>query len=287
MKKQAYIDLGLHFWLKSDLIERTLCEIFHISKKDLFCKKELSVNCIYEVQKAFYALKNGKPEAYTLEKADFYGRKFYVNNEVLIPRNDTEVLVRNFLNTVLAHGNTKGAFYVDVWTGSGCIPISVIHELEPLKFDAAYALDISKGALTVAQKNIETHAKGRIDLRESNLLDALYHEESLYKKHMYLTANLPYIKEGDFENMDVSVMTYEPNTALYGWKETGFELYEVLIKQCFQLKQIHTMQDIHMFIEIWFDQKDNSQTYLQELWLSFEYFKDDANIDRIIHIYGF
>jgi len=163
----------------------------------------------------------------------------------------------------------------------------MVLEMYPLKFQKSFALDISSDALEVAKRNIGDLAKWKVELHESNLLSAVFHDVSIAKKDMCITANLPYILDGDHENMDKNVVKNEPDSALYGWKETGFELYKELIKQCFQMKQVHKLGDIHMFIEIWFDQKEVSSKYLNDLGLSFEYFPDSSNIERVIYITGF
>lgn len=288
MKKQDYIDIGIESGLTPSQIESVICRVMGISKEAFFTLKEISSKYIYEVHKAFYDLQNGQPEEYTLETANFYGKDFYVDERVLIPRNDTEVLVRNVLkkiNTEMYH--PESSIYIDVWTGSWCIPISIVSEMYPLKFSKVYALDISTEALNVTQENIKRHKVSTIETRESDLLHGIFHEEGLRDKSLFITANLPYIKDGDHVNMDSSVIKHEPDVALYGWKETWFELYEKLIKQCFQIKEIYKNPKIHMFIEIWFDQYEHSKKYLEDLGLSFEYFTDSANIARVIHIYDF
>ena len=102
------------------------------------------------------------------------------------------------------------------------------------------------------------------------------------EKDIIITANLPYILDKDYDNMDKSVIKYEPKIALYWWKNTWFELYEQLVLECLKLKEIH---NITLFIEIWFDQYMYSKFFLENLWLKFEYFKDMNNINRLIKIY--
>lgn len=141
----------------------------------------------------------------------------------------------------------------------------MIKELHPLKFDRSYALDISSEALKVAEKNAQKFNVSELRLVESDLLAAIFHEEYFFGRALCISANLPYIKNDDHENMDKSVIEHEPNTALYGGEKTGFELYETLIKQCFQMKQVHKIPEIHLFIEIGFDQRECSEAYLREL----------------------
>jgi len=142
-----------------------------------------------------------------------------------------------------------------------------VEEMLPLKFKKVFALDISPDALAVAKQNKEKYDAQIIELYESDLLSAVFHNPILQGASLFISANLPYIKNEDFENMEDSVIQYEPEIALYGGEKTGFELYEKLIKQIFQLKEIYKMKDIHLFIEIGFDQRKYSQQYLEELGL--------------------
>lgn len=286
MKKQEYIDIGLWAGLSLPQIEWVLCSVLNISKKELFLLPSISSKYIYQVQQMFFKLASGASEEYLLETANFYGRDFYVDERVLIPRNDTEILVQVLLRKLNESMNIKHMYYADVGTWSACIPISIIEEMHPLTFEKSYALEISQAAMDVASENIEKFSPGKIELRESNLLSAIFHEDFKGKK-LCLSANLPYIKDADYENMDESVVRNEPNRALYGWAETWFELYKELIKQCFQMKQVHKISEIHLFVEIWFDQKQVSQQFLEDMWLSFEYFKDSSNIERVIYITNF
>lgn len=286
MKKQEYIDIGLAAGISLSQIESVLCNILEVSKKELFLIHEISSKYIYQVQQMFFQLATWASEEYLLETANFYGRDFFVDDRVLIPRNDTELLVGIMLKKLHGDIDIKNMTYVDVGTWSACIPVSVILEMHPLKFQKALALEISQDAIDVASENIEKFAPGKIELRESNLLSGVFHDD-FSQKNLCISANLPYIKDGDFENMDASVVRNEPNRALYWWAETWFELYKELIKQCFQMKQVHKIWEIHLFIEIWFDQKQISQKYLQDMWLSFEYFKDSSNIERVIYISNF
>lgn len=287
MKKQEYIDLGIASGLTPSQIEGVLCRVLQVTKEELFMLKEISSRYIYDIQQNFYNFESGIPEEYALEKANFYGRDFFVDNRVLIPRNDTEVLVRQALQKINTQIDPREMTFVDIWTGSSCIAVSIISEMYPLKFSNAYALDISPDALEVAKENIDSHVPWKIQLRKSNLLSAIFHDENIVGKSLFITANLPYIVDGDHENMDRNVVRHEPDSALYGWSKTGFELYETLIKQCFQMKQIHKLKDIHLFIEIGFDQYEHSKQYLSDLGLSFVYFQDSANIYRVVSIEGF
>ncbi len=286
MKKQQYIDMGISSGLTPSQIEQVLCGVLDISREEFFTLRDISSRYIYEVQQIFYRMSHGEIQEYSLQKANFYGRDFFIDSRVLVPRNDTEILVEQALKKIHTDIDVWECVYVDVGTGSGCIAVSILCEMYPLQFDTCYAIDIMPDALEVAKENSMNYNLAHLQLKESSLLECLG-QEPLWGKHLCITANLPYIKDGETQHMDTQVLEHEPHSALFWWPETGFELYQACIKQCFELKHIHQLQSIHMFIEIGFDQRDVSQEFLESLWLSFEYFSDNASIDRVVYITGF
>ncbi|MDD5769378.1 MAG: peptide chain release factor N(5)-glutamine methyltransferase [Candidatus Gracilibacteria bacterium] len=224
---------------------------------------------------------------------EFYSLPFYVDNRVLIPRNDTEILVEKAIKEIDLIG--KNIILIDVGTGSSCILTAI---LKNIRFDLinSFGLDISLDALEVAKINIEKHnLENKTILLNSDLLEIFLNNYSIFpfskgelegvyeNKTIIITANLPYIKDGDFENIDKNVLENEPHIALFGGEKTGFELYEKLIGQIFDLKKIYK-QNIILFIEIGFDQYYYSREFLQNLGLKFEYFKDLNGINRCVKI---
>jgi len=214
----------------------------------------------------------------------------------LIPRNDTEIMIHEVLKItspltslplqgwpgafLIGEGNNKYSL-IDVWTGSSCISISILKNRNNIF--SCYVIDISEEALEVSKINIKKHKlENEIISIKWDLLEPFLCENS-YKLHkiIVITANLPYIKDKDYENMDNSVIKYEPKLALYGWKWTWFELYQKLISQCLELKKKY---NIILFIEIGFDQKQIAEGFLNNLWLKYEIFKDNGWVDRCIKI---
>ncbi|NDK10051.1 HemK family protein methyltransferase [Candidatus Gracilibacteria bacterium] len=287
MKKQEYFDMGISAGLSFKQIESILCKILELSPTQLFSKSDISAAYIYEAQKLFFDVASGVPEEYSTENANFYGRDFFVDERVLIPRNDTEILVRQSLLKLNTGIDVASTVYADIGTGSGCIAISILQEMLPMKFHSSFAFDISASAREVATINKATYELESLNIEESNLLKYFFNSSNISKRNLFLTANLPYIKDGDVENMESSVIEYEPDGALYGGRDTGFELYEKLIVQCFQLKELQKIKNIYLCIEIGFDQYDVSRQYLEDMGLSFEYFQDSASIQRVIYISGF
>lgn len=287
MKKQEYIDLGLEAGLHPGEIEKILMKIMGISRETLFSLHDISSKYIYEVQKAFYEIKNGQSFEYTAGTAEFYGREYEVSSDVLIPRNDTELLVEKALEKINENAHVEDTIYIDVGTGSGCIPVSIISEMHPLKFFANYAVDISPKALEIAKQNSEKFKINSLTLLQSDLLEVFGTHEEFRDRKLFLTANLPYIRKGDEANMDASVIQNEPHGALYGGEETGFELYKKFFKQVFGLQKIFSMSHIEVLIEIGYDQYEISKQYFEELGLSVEYFYDSSSIARVVYVTGF
>ncbi len=209
---------------------------------------------------------------------EFYSLPFYVDKRVLIPRNDTEILVDNVLKDIL-----ESDLLIDVWTWSWAITIAINKNIS---LKETFWLDISKDALEVAKINLEiNNLSNKIKLINSDLLEVFINDKiKINNKNIIITANLPYIKNWDFQNMDKEVLDNEPHIALFWWEITWFEMYEKLFNQIIMLKEKLNLNKIILFIEIWFDQYDYSKKYLSNLWLKFEYFKDLNNIYRVIKI---
>ncbi len=253
-----------------------LQKITGLNKEQLFLSKDIKLTSWQqkEYDSCIIRFENWEPLEYILEQAEFYGEQFFVDNRVLIPRNDTEIMVDR---AILEQADV----YIDVGTWSGCIPISIMQNSQQ-DFKQVYALDISKKALEVAEINIKNNnLEGTIKLLESDLLEKIL-EKNIQNKQIIITANLPYIKQDDFENMDESVYLNEPKQALYGWQDTGFELYEKLIWQCQEVAEI--WNNIVLFIELGFDQKYICEDFLRTQGLRYKIFKDSGWVERCAKI---
>lgn len=278
-KKDLYILWKKDYLLDDILIEKIILKNLNIKKSNLFLLEEISE--VEYILKDFELYKKWTPIEYILWNADFFWLEFIVDNRVLIPRNDTEIMVKEVLKSVENIDFTL----IDIWTWSSCIPISILKNISKIPLNT-YVLDISDNALEVSKINIEKHAleKEIFQIKSDLLEEFLYSKNYKLEKNLIITANLPYIKNEDIDSMDDWVFFFEPNIALFWWKETWFELYEKLFRQIEELKKFYEIQKITLFIEIWFDQYEYSKTYLKKLWLKFEYFKDMNWIFRCIKI---
>lgn len=166
----------------------------------------------------------GKPVQYIMGYEEFYGRTFFVNEEVLIPRPETEELVYGVLQRIKTFfQGAEGLDLIDVGTGSGAIAISLKLECPMLKVTAS---DIANESLEVARKNAE-NLQANIHFIEGDLLKPFIKQE---QKFDLVISNPPYIPIGDIEEMSVVVTEHEPHRALFAG-EDGLNLYRRFMEE--------------------------------------------------------
>ena len=138
----------------------------------------------------------GEPLQYIRRKSEFFGREFYVDDRVLIPRPETEILVETAIERI-----ERGARVIDIGTGSGCIAVTLARERPDLRI---LGTDLSLGALAVARRN----ADGAVTLIASDLLGAFVEDFD------WIVSNPPYIAEADVASLAIEVRNHEPRAAL-------------------------------------------------------------------------
>lgn len=162
---------------------------------------------------------DSEPIPYLVGHASFMGRSFRVSPATLIPRPETELLVRSALNWV---GDRPHIRMVDVGTGSGCIAISLALESPSALIDA---VDVSKEAVAVAAENALHHqVDSRVRFHLGHLLEPISSTPDL------IVANLPYVATGEWPLLPESVARYEPATALDGGAD-GLDHFRILLAQ--------------------------------------------------------
>lgn len=167
-------------------------------------------------------MKSQKPKQYTQGWTEFYRLKFFLTQDVLIPRPETELLVDEVLNFSRSIIHNSSFSILDLGTGSGCIAISIAKNLPNSKI---FAIDISKEAIKVAEKNSIFHKVSKqIMFLQGDLISGLQ------KAPEIIVTNLPYIPTGRLMFIDQMVTEWEPKIALDGGKD-GFNLYRKLFTQ--------------------------------------------------------
>lgn len=153
------------------------------------------------IESAIHQLKKGKPIDYILNQSIFFGREFYIDERVLIPRSETEELVQ----WILENETSSNLELIDIGSGSGCIPISLALEG---KFQCIDACDVSEEANEVARINAEEFGLS-INFQELDILTQLPR-----KAYDVVVSNPPYVKQEELAQMDKNVVEYEPLVAL-------------------------------------------------------------------------
>ncbi len=208
---------------------------------------------------ALERLKTHEPIQYVLGKTTFMDLEFKVNSSVLIPRPETEELVRLMLKEDL-----DGKEILDIGTGSGCIAISLAKNLPNAKVSA---LDISKDALEIAKENAKSN---NVDIE---FINADIFEYKSEKKYDIIVSNPPYVLESEKMLMKQNVLNYEPEIALFVDDINALKYYESVIK--FSLNNLNPQG------QIFFETNENYKDELNKLAQNYEYniieFKLDIN----------
>ena len=187
-----------------------------------FAHQELLISDEEELKEITSELKTGKPYQQILGHTEFYGKKFFVDENVLIPRPETEELVElakiEIQNLKSKIQNLK---LLDIGTGSGIIPITLKKHFPNAEISA---IDISEKALEIAQKNADFHKK------EINFIQADFLNTELTEKYDIIISNPPYI--GIEENIEIedSVKGFEPNIALFSPTSDALIFYRKIAK---------------------------------------------------------
>jgi release factor glutamine methyltransferase len=180
-------------------------------------------------------LNNNEPIQYILGETEFYGRRFLVNDSVLIPRPETEELVKYIIDKQKTQFSVKRKqlSILDIGTGSGCIAISIAKEL-PNFIVSAY--DISKNALETAKKNAELN-KADVNFEKVNILKPPFiHSLIQYPlRHSFniIVSNPPYVTKQEIYRMQKNVLDFEPHLALFVDDSEPLIFYEAIANFAF------------------------------------------------------
>lgn len=214
------------------------------------------------------------PEEYIDGYVIFMGRRFITDKRALIPRLETEELVKYCLK--LLRENPSIQTVADIGTGSGIIPISIAEKME--KPMHVLASDMSREALSLARENAQTK-NTEIKFLQWDLIQPLIsHFWNSVPEEILITANLPYVREKEIN----SWLIHEPRMAFLGGVQTGFELYERFFEQL--LAWNIRPKKCHVVIEFWLWQRDIAETVFQKHGLQYSFFADLRGIERFGHI---
>lgn len=213
----------------------------------------------------------GEPLQYITGHQEFYGLDFEVTPDVLIPRPETELLVETSLE--LLGEVERQQIICDVGTGSGCIPIALLHERTNLR---AVGLDISLSALKVARRNAERlNVLERFALAASDCFDAL---DKARARFTMIVSNPPYVAEGALNGLQREVRDHEPRVALTSGSD-GLSVIRRLLRDSPPILE----RGGHLLMEIGFDQNEAVRQLIDEsVWELLDIHKDLQGIPRTV-----
>ena len=181
-------------------------------------------------------LLNSEPIQYIIGEADFFGLKFKVDNNVLIPRQETEELVQ----LILIENNSERIKLLDIGTGSGCIPISL--KKNRSNWDI-FATDISDGALNISSENAKINSVEMVFLQDDICNSTAFSSDN---KFDVIVSNPPYIPKMEIEIMHNNVKDFEPHLALFSPDEDPLKFY----KHIAEFSKIHLEKNGTLYVEI-------------------------------------
>ena len=236
---------------------------------DILMGKKLTEDKLKIVEeKAKLRAKTHEPIQYIIGLADFMGEKFLVNKDVLIPRDETELLVRKAIE-IIKENNFK--MVLDMCTGSGCIACMIAK----LTNSQAMGVDISTEAIHTAFKNMEKFGLyNRAIFRKSDIYSKIREDETFD----LIVSNPPYIPPKEKETIQEEV-SYEPDLALYTTDEKGLAFYEKIIKDAPKFLN----KGGYLMFELGIGQSTSVAQLMKKAGFeNIKVLKDLANIDRVI-----
>lgn len=250
--------------------EIILMYVLNFSKVQLFSHNR---DCVAEDEHIRYLnmlqmRADGIPVQYIVGKQEFMSIEFDVNSHTLIPRADTEILVEAVLEKSKSH-NLK--YILDIGTGSGCIPISILYYNSDMN---AVAIDIDEAALYIAKNNaLKNRVSDRIEFINSNLFENL---NSSYKFDA-IVSNPPYIMSSDIKNLMKEVQN-EPLTALDGGHD-GLCFYRDITYRAYEYIEAGGF----LFYEVGYNQSNLVSAIMKDAGFeNIEIIDDLASIPRVV-----
>ncbi len=245
--------------------ELLLREALELNRTELYLELENDITPQQETSylKLLKRRLSGEPSAYILKRREFYGLEFYVDDRVLIPRPETELLVEKALELVRNYSNP---IIADIGCGSGAIAVTLALKLPEA---AIYAIDISAAALEVAHFNLARHGvTDRVTLLEGDLATPLAEKADI------IVANLPYLKEEE-ATRNVS----EPSSALSGGASGTGQMKRLCAQAGDKLNKGGVL-----LLEIGYGQAESMVSYIREVMpvAVVTVSRDLAGIERII-----
>lgn len=252
-------------------LQLIMCHILKIDRLSLILdqNRELSQTDYDSYMKLVEERAAGRPVQYIIGEQEFMGLDFYVDERVLIPRGDTEVLVEAIIDIY----KDKKCKFAEVGTGSGAIAISLVRLMEKSQ---GITLDISDDALEVARKNAESNGVlDRLSLVKSDVFSNLQVEDNSLD---FIVSNPPYIPSEVVDTLHIRVKDFEPHMALDGGRD-GLDFYRRIVDESVKYLKKGGM----VFFEVGHDQSvDVSKLFEERGYKDIYTIKDLQGFERVV-----
>lgn len=261
--------------IKNDILMQY---VFNLSKIELVINsdKEIDHSEVNKFLSYIDELINGRPIQYITNEQEFMKLKFYVDENVLIPQPDTEILVEEVIKQIDELERDKTNIKVlDLCTGSGAIAVSIKKYTQDIDKNVdIYASDISEEALKIAKRNAE---KNDVEI---NFIHSDMFEEIIKNDFDIIVSNPPYIETETIKGLSKEVQN-EPIIALDGG-EDGLDFYKIIANNGYK----HLKKDGKILVEIGYNQKESVMNLFEETeeYDGIKCIKDLADNDRVISV---
>jgi release factor glutamine methyltransferase len=250
-----------------------LCRAMNVTHEKLLLSydKELQK----DIENRFFQLVTRRqamePIAYILGEQEFYGLKFIVSKDVLIPRPETELLVDALVKDCQKYYRNKDINILELGTGSGAIAVSIARTIV---MASVTATDISDKALAIAKHNAEINeVQEQVHFVQSNWYKGLK-----VQKYDYIISNPPYIDRSEKEQMSKETYLFEPELALYA-EDQGLANYKIIIESAYN----YLKPNGKLLLEIGYNQKELLFPILkQNNFINLQSFSDLSGHNRVI-----
>jgi release factor glutamine methyltransferase len=265
---------------KSLEVQMLLEAVFNLTRVQFWTHKDREITdpgAVKTFERYIRRLKNGEPVAYILNQKEFYGELFYVDQRVLIPRPETEILVEKALQVIRQHATESPVTLLDIGAGSGIISIIIAKNSEA----EVTALEFSRDAFSVLNENIRQHKlREKITAIYADLFPSHYPQDtspSAGRRFDIIVSNPPYIPEHEWQELDSTVKDFEPKMALAAG-EDGLDIIRRIVSEAPQ----NLVPGGTILMEIGYNQKEPVATILREAgFKSIDFINDYGSIPRI------
>ncbi len=267
---EEYLKNNFTFEEAKSEVDYALDILFHYSYKEYMLGKSLADWQIIKLEKVINERINTlKPIQQIIGQAYFYGRKFFVNEYTLIPRPETELVVKEVLKICEKENGIKKI--LDIGSGTGCIGITLALENPSLEI---ISVDICPEALEISKKNALIHnVNNKIKFIKSDIY------QNIDSKFDIIVSNPPYIPLKDKPYLQKEVRDWENPQALYTQDEYGIEFYEKILKNA----KKHILNDGYVVFEIGMGQAERVSELIKSAGMAVQSIVKDMNsIERVV-----